>query len=100
MQFEIIKNHPYQYTSDEVLFRVYALKNNITEEKWESEKAKFFAKGQPCFRSSPLTKRYGWGVHFNIEGKIAIYVMESDDYKKFSTDKNLKILRALRSKRI
>ncbi|MEJ7677002.1 MAG: DUF6157 family protein [Segetibacter sp.] len=61
---------------------------------------KFFSKGQPCFRSSPLPKRYGWGVHSDHEGKMAIFAVESDEYKNFLKDKNLKHLKAMRTKRM
>lgn len=100
IQYEMIKENPYKYTSDDILFAVFAVKNNISPKEKVKEKEKFFSKGQPCFRSSPLAKRYGWGVHSNAEGKIAIYEVESADYKRFSKDKNVKQLKALRSKRI
>jgi len=99
IQFEMIKQNPYKFTSDDIIFSVYAIKNKISSKEHEREKEKFFSKGQPCFRSSPLTKRYGWGVHSNAEGKIAIFEVESVEYKKLSKDKKLKHLNALRSKR-
>ena len=99
LEFEMIWDHPYQYTSDEVRFQVYVRKNNISKVDWEVEKQKFFSKGQPCFRSSPLTKRYGWGVHYNDEGKMALYAAESAEYRQLSQDKNLKTVKAMRSKR-
>jgi hypothetical protein len=97
--FEMVKNNPYRYTSDEVLFHIFALKNGIAEKDMETEKERFFSKGQPCLRSSPLGKRYGWGVHANSEGKIAIYAVESDEYENLSADKRLKNLKAMRSKK-
>lgn len=99
IQFEMIFSNPYQYTSDDVLFQVFAEKNSITANAVTGEREKFFSKGQPCFRSSPLTKRYGWGVHSNAEGKIAVYAAGSDEYKKLAGDKNLKHYKAMRSKR-
>jgi hypothetical protein len=39
-------------------------------------------------------------VHSNAEGKIAIYAIESDKYKKFLKDRALKQLKAMRSKRV
>lgn len=58
LQFEMIE-HPYAYSSDDIVFGVYAVKNNIAKSDEPREKAKFFSKGQPCLRSSPLAKRYG-----------------------------------------
>ncbi len=95
----MIGGNPYQYSSDDVIFSVYEVKNNINNKELDKEREKFFLKGQPCFRSSPLAKRYGWGVHNNPEGKIAIYAVETEEYKKLSKDKNLKHLKAMRTKR-
>lgn len=99
MQFEMIGGKPYQYSSDDVIFSVYAAKNNIGKKEFDKEREKFFSKGQPCLRSSPLTKRYGWGVHSNEEGKIAIYAVETEEYKKLSKDKHVSHVKAMRSKR-
>jgi len=99
IQFEMIIDHPYKYTSDDVLFNVFAIKNNIHKSDLKEEREKFFSKGQPCMRASALTKRYGWGVHANEEGKIALYGADSEEYKKFVKDKNLQHVKAMRSKK-
>lgn len=65
----------------------------------DTEKEKFFSKGQPCFCSSPLTKRYGWGVHSDSQGRIALIAQDSNDYSKFKNDKNTKVLKAIKSKK-
>jgi hypothetical protein len=99
IQFEMIYDNPYKYTSDDVLFHVFVQKNKIASKSVASEREKFFSKGQACFRSSPLTKRYGWGVHSNAEGKIAIYGADTVEYKKFLKDKTLNHVKAMKSKR-
>lgn len=99
MQFDLIVANPYKYTSDDVLFQVFAEKNNIESPAMDMERAIFFSKGQPCMRASPLTKRYAWGVHANEEGKIAIFPKESEAYERLSKDANLKHVKAMRSKR-
>lgn len=99
LQYEMIVSYPYKYTSDDVIFKIYAIRNNIKEEEVYKEREKFFSKGQPCFRSSPLPKRYGWGIHSDDQGKIALYAVESEEYKKLSRDINLKQIKAMRSKR-
>jgi hypothetical protein len=98
LQFEMVEQHPYRYTSDEVLFEVHASRKGITSNK-TTERELYFSKGQPCFRASPLTKRYGWGVHFDAEGKMAIYPQGSPEYRRFSQDQSLKQLKAMRSKK-
>jgi hypothetical protein len=96
-QFELISKNPYKYTSDEVLFQVFADRNDLTESEYEEARKQFFSKGQACLRASPLTKSYGWGLHFNQEGKMALYGSESEEYKRFIEDKSLKIVKAMRS---
>ena len=99
IQFDMVYENPYKYTSDDVFFQVYADKNCIKKADAKAEREQFFSKGQACFRASPLTKRYGWGVHSNEEGKIAIYACESPEYKKFSKDKSLQVVKAMKSSR-
>lgn len=99
MQFEMISRNPYKFTSDEVLFEVFAERNDVSETEKEAARNDFFSKGQACFRASPLTKTYGFGVHFDAEGKMAIYPMESLEYEKFLNDNSVKKLKAMRSSR-
>lgn len=99
LEYEMLSNHPYTHTSDEVLFKVYAVKHDVSPQQYESERQKYFSKGQPCFRSSPLSKRYGWGVHYDSKGKMALYGVDSAEYERFSVDKSLTHLKAMRSKR-
>jgi Family of unknown function (DUF6157) len=97
LQFDMLIKSPYQYSSDDVLFEIVALKNDVTKQEYKEARDNFFSKGQPCFRASPLTKRYGWGVHHNEEGKIAIYGVETMEYKRLANDKNLKLVKALKT---
>lgn len=97
MQFDIISKNPYKYSSDDVFFQVYADRNDLTKAEYKKAREEFFSKGQPCFRASPLTKRYGWGVHSNEEGKIALYACESAEYEQFSNNKSVKVVKAMKS---
>ena len=97
LQFEIIHKNPYQFTSDDVLFQIFAERNELTDGEMDEARKEFFSKGQPCLRASTLTKRYGWGVHYNKDGNIAIFGAETEKYSLFLSDKSLKILKAMRS---
>lgn len=99
IQYEIIQNAPYRHTSDDVLFQTHLEKKGIHLENAAAERLAFFSKGQPCFRASPLTRRYGWGVHFDGEGRMALYPVESKKYEKLADDKNLRQIKAMRSNR-
>ena len=52
----MLHEHPYEYTSDDVLFAVHATRKGYAEEDLAERRELFFSKGQPCFRASPLTK--------------------------------------------
>lgn len=99
IEYDILNEYPYKYTSDDILFQVFAEKNDLTKKEWPAARKKFFSKGQACFRSSPLTKRYGWGIHCNAEGKIAMYGIETAGYEKFVQDKKITKVKAMCSKR-
>ena len=44
-------------------------------------------------------EKYGWGAHYDKWGKIANYAVESDEYRHFIQDKNVKKYFAMRSQR-
>lgn len=96
MQYELISGNPYKYSSDDILFRVYAERNNIPKDEYPQAREQFFSKGQPCFRTSPLTKNYGFGIHCNSEGKIALYGMETEKYQQLLADTSTKKVRAMK----
>ncbi len=99
LQFDLVRNYPYKFTSDEVLFQVFAVRKDLVPEEMEDEKRKFFSKGQPCFRASPLTKRYGWGIHYNAEGKMALVASGTEEYEKLLNDTSLEVRMAMKNKR-
>ncbi len=98
-QYEMLKDNPYKYTSDDVFFTVFATRKEIDKKDWETKRQKFFSKGQPCFRVSPLTKRYGWGVHSNENGKVAIFGADTKEYQNFVADETVRKVKAMKSKR-
>ncbi|HCQ67349.1 MAG TPA: hypothetical protein DIU07_20365 [Rhodobacteraceae bacterium] len=57
----------------------------------------FHAKGQPCMRASPLTKRYGWAAHFDVDGRLALVDPASADFATLAADPDLATKPAMRS---
>lgn len=98
-QFDMLYDHPYEYTSDEIFYTVFARRKEVSSTEWEAAREQFFSKGQPCFRASPLSKRYGWGIHSNSEGKVAMFAADSEEYARFVADESIKKVKAMRSKR-
>ena len=99
LQLEMISEQPYEFTSDDVLFSVFATRKEIPADDWNEQRDLFFSKGQACLRASPLTKQYGWGIHSNAEGKIALYGVESTEYQRLVADEAVVKKKAMRSKR-
>ena len=99
MQYEMISRNPYRYTSDEVIFAVYAVKSGIESADLEARRAAYFSKGQACLRASALGKRYGWGIHHDAESRVALYPRESEAYDRLSRDPALKQVKAMKGAR-
>ena len=97
LQYELLAAQPYHFTSDELLFAVHARRAGIPDDQLEQERERFFAKPQACLRSSPLSKRYGWGTHHDEHGRVALVGLGSPDYDRLAADTSLTQKRALRS---
>lgn len=103
LQYAMLSGAPYKYTSDDVVFATSAagraLDTKATKQERRAAREAFFSKGQACMRASPLGKRFGWGVHADGEGRIAIYAVDSKRYQALSADPEIAQTRAMRSKR-
>lgn len=99
MQYEMIAKNPYKFTSNDVFFQVFADRKDISKSEYKQARELFFSKGQPCFRASPLTKTYGFGIHSNNDGKVALYGMETAEYQNFLTDDKIKKVKAMKSRK-
>ncbi len=90
-------------TQEDVLFESWLARQNLPEAGLDRAalRQEFFSKPQACLRSSPLPKKYGWGLLFDGKGKVALLPMESAEYRALAagTDSTVKVLKALRSAR-
>ncbi|MBN8646943.1 MAG: hypothetical protein J0L55_03240 [Caulobacterales bacterium] len=98
IQLDFIVNNPYQMTSDDLLFSVHALRNKLNEND-ANLKNEFFDKPLACLRASPLVKTLGYGIHHDQNSKIAVFPIESADYKGLLEDNNIQKVAGMRSKR-
>ncbi|TDQ41076.1 DUF6157 family protein [Aureibacillus halotolerans] len=100
IEYDMLSAHPYSYTQEELLYQVHLHHKQIpVEEQNEQARKAFFQKSHACLRASALPKTYGWGLHFNQEGKIALYGSETNAYEEFVQDKSITKLSGMRSKR-
>lgn len=98
LHYRLISERPYELTSDDVLFETHALRKGLDADDADA-RAEFFSKGQPCLRSSPLSKRYGWGIHHDAEGRVALVSRDSENYATLAADPELAHTRGMRSSR-
>jgi len=100
LQYELLIEHPYEFTSDEILFAVYARRASIADDLMEQERALFFGKPQACLRSSPLSKRYGWGTHHDGNCRVALVGLGTAEYDRLIADPKLAQKQAMRSAKV
>jgi hypothetical protein len=99
LQFEMISASPYRFTSDDVIFTVHADRAGIPVTERDAERERFFSKGQACLRASPLAKHYGWGIHSDSQGRVALIPAGSDEYQRLANNPTIRHVLAMRSKR-
>ncbi len=97
--WRMIAEQPYAHTSDDVIFTVWADRKGIPADERDVARAQFFAKGQPCLRASDLGKRYGWGIHHDAEGRVALHGVESHEYQALTCEDDVAVVKAMRSAR-
>ncbi|MBD0321744.1 MAG: hypothetical protein ICV87_15515, partial [Gemmatimonadetes bacterium] len=85
LQYELLSQRPYGFTHESLLFAVHVRHKGISEDELATRgdgiRAELFGKPHPWLRASPLPKRYGWGVHYDAQGRIALYGMEAEAYR-------------------
>jgi hypothetical protein len=97
--YRMIAEHPYEYTSGDVIFGVFADRSGIAEADRAAARLEFYAKPRACLRSSDLGKRYGWGIHADAQGRLALYGVETAEYAELACSEALTVTRAMRSAR-
>jgi len=99
MQYALLREKPYTLTSDDLLFKVHARRNNIADAEHQGAREAFFSKPQACLRASPLVKQYGWGLHHDENGRVAAFGIETEEYRAFQNNSDLKIVPGMRSRK-
>jgi hypothetical protein len=93
IEHAMVAAQPYALTSDDLLHAVHRAKGG------EKNRDEFFATPQACLRASPLVKQFGWGIHSDSEGRIALVGMESAEYRRLLDDPAVAKTPGMRSRR-
>jgi hypothetical protein len=100
LQYELITGQPYSLTQEDVLFETW-LRQQQEEPVGDRAalRAQFFVQPRACLRASPLPKKYGWGIHYDRAGRVALYAVDSADYARLAGGGAATVLKAMRSRR-
>ena len=99
MQYALLRDKPYAFTSDDLLFEGYARLNNVADIKRDHEREAFFTKSHACLRASPLVKQYGCGLHHDENGKLAAYGVGTVKYRQLLARPDVRVVAGMRSRR-
>lgn len=98
-QYRWLTDKPYHLTSDDVIFQRVAERQEIPKSERAAEQQAYFTRGRACLRTSPLAKQYGWGIHHDADGKIALVPAESEEYAALVADDSVTKIAAMRRSR-
>lgn len=104
IQYELLVARPYTLTLTDLIFETHVRRLGLSAKELRAReaavRAELFAKPHPCLRASPLTKRYGWGAHHDADGRIALYGVETAEYRRLAAGgPGLSVVKAMRTRR-
>lgn len=72
--YEVLFQHPYEYTEDELQHEVHVVHRGV----------KNFDPGTRDLKRNELPKKWGWGIHYNENRKVALVGCETEEYKQLA----------------
>lgn len=99
LEYELLTAEPYRLTGEDLILAVHARHKGVADAELEAFKALLFSKPHPCLRASMLPKRYGWGAHYDAQGRIALYAAESEDYRRLTSQSDIRVVQAMRNRK-
>ena len=100
LEHSLLIGDPYHYTAEELFLAVQRRHKNVSDAELGAFKAFLASKPRPCMRLSMLPKRWGWGIHFDARGRMAIFGTETQEYENFSTRTDERVMPAWPSRRM
>ncbi len=102
--YELAAPNPYRFRSSEVVFTVWANRRGLPAGERDAAWGSFFSEPRACLRSSDLGKRFGWGIHADEHGRIALHGLGTPEYERLASGQTpdgrpVKVVAAMRSRR-
>ena len=100
-QYAMLAAAPGQWTQEDVLLASspQVRGRDIDEAELRRLGREYFSQPRACLRASPLPKTFGWGLHYDADGRITLHAVDSPKYAQLLNDASLTQLRAMRSSR-
>lgn len=100
-QYAMLAAVPGQWTHEDVLLASspQVRGHDVSETELSRLREEYFTRPRACLRASPLPKTFGWGLHYDADGRITLHAVDSPEYAQLSIDPSLTQLRAMRSSR-
>jgi len=101
-QYAMLAGSPGRWTEEDVLLASspgVRGRDDLGEHDLERIRLEYFAQPRACLRASPLPKTFGWGLHYDADGRITLHAVGSPEYVRLRDDPSLRQLRAMRSSR-
>lgn len=99
LQYNLLSRHPYKLNYEELNFEVFLQQKghdgDLPDLIVETLRQEFLKKKHPSLRALALVKRYGFGLHCDDEGKIALYPVESPEYEAILQNRSVEKLHPL-----
>lgn len=95
----MLNGHDYELASDDVIFGVHATRSAVPAAEQPDARAAYFTQGRPCLHTSPLAKTYGWGIHSDTHGRVALVPIGSARYDELLADDAVTKVPAMRTSR-
>ena len=103
VQHDMLADAPFTWTEDDVLFESWRRRQapgSVPDGELPAVREAFLARPRPCLRASPLPMRYGWGLAFDGQGRVALCPVESEEYRHLASGAaGVQLLRSFRSRR-
>lgn len=90
IKYEILIENPYKFTERQLFYEVHVVHRKRNDLKIDSYQIK----------RSPLVQKFGWGIHADNEGRLALVAKESSIYSKLIANDNIKKIKAYKRKKI
>ena len=98
LQFEVLGADD-ALTSDDILLHVTCQRREIPREEWELLRSEIFSKGQPCLRTSPLVKTFGWALFHDAKSIVSLIDPDSENFTALMDDDDVTKVNGMRSRR-